>query len=308
MKILILGGNGFIGKNLCEYLRKQKQEVFSFDLTKPSKETEGIIYKEGDYFDTLILEEALRGMDVVVHAISLLTPSNSSEKYFWGYEREIVQLVRLCEMVAKQNQKLIFLSSGGTVYGEQSVQPIFEDASACPISHYGNVKLCMENTIRTFKRQSCLKAYIARIANPYGEGQDFHRGVGFIDAVVRNALQDIPIEIWGDGNNIRDYIYIGDVCKMLYALCKYEGVNDVFNLSTGIGTSQNQIVAYVSQRVGCVKVVYLDKRNVDVRTSILANNRILEIYDDQILSVEKGISNYIDYMKKHIKDNCGKGD
>lgn len=133
---------------------------------------------------------------------------------------------------------MIFLSSGGTVYGNQSIQPIREDALPKPINHYGNVKLCIENTIRTFNYQTHTKLLIARISNPYGPGQDFNRGVGFIDAALKKSIRKEKIEIWGDGTNVRDYIYIDDVCQMLIMLLEYEGEFDTFNLSSNIGTSK----------------------------------------------------------------------
>ena len=97
------------------------------------------------------------------------------------------------------------------MYGNQEIQPITEDALPRPINHYGNVKLCIENTIRTFNYQAHTKILIARISNPYGPGQDFNKGLGLLmqrsrkQSVVRN--RDL-----GDGNNVRDYIYIDDVC------------------------------------------------------------------------------------------------
>ena len=124
------------------------------------------------------------------------------------------------------------------MHGNQEIQPIVEDALPRPINHYGNVKLCIENTIRTFNYQAHTKILIARISNPYGPGQDFNKGVGFIDAAIKKTIRGEKIEIWGDGNNVRDYIYIDDVCRMLISLFNYQGNYDTFNISSNTGTSQ----------------------------------------------------------------------
>ncbi len=297
MKILILGGNGFIGSNIGRII-SENEEVYSFDLKIPDNKIEGVHYLEGDYFDLNVLKKVVNGMDVVIHAISLLNPSNSAEKYEIGYVKELPQLLNLCQILAEKKIKLIFLSSGGTVYGESDKQPISEKMSTNPINHYGSVKVCMENVIRTFVKQNGLMAYVARVSNPYGCGQDYRRGVGFIDAVVRNALNQDVIQVWGDGGNIRDYIYIDDVCNMIYSLCKYNGDIEVFNVSTGVGVSQNEIIAYVSQLLGKVQVEYISRRSVDARTTILNNTEIMKVYDKKITTIQDGIAQYIKYMRE----------
>lgn len=296
MKVGVLGGNGFIGSKFCSLIA-QYEEAISFDICEPSKKIKNIQYVVGDYFDLMSLEEIVKNADIIVHAISLLNPTNSNEKYFIGYSQEVVQLVHLCDFISRYNKKLVFLSSGGTVYGDSYHIAVKEDFATNPLNHYGSVKACMENIIRTFRHQVGLQACIARISNPYGEGQDFHKGVGFIDAVVRKGIQGDVIEIWGDGENIRDYIHIDDACRMLYALCKCEVTDDIYNISTGIGTSQNQIIAYVSHVLGPLNVVYKDRRLIDARISILDNSRICKLYMEPLIGIRDGIASYIDYLK-----------
>ena len=111
---------------------------------------------------------------------------------------------------------------------------------------------------------------VARISNPYGPGQDYHKGVGFIDAAIKRALANETIEIWGDGKVVRDYIYIDDVCKMLYKLIDYKGEYEVFNLSSNTGTSQNEIVDAIKKMEPKLEIKYLPARNVDAKKIILA--------------------------------------
>ena len=300
-KILVLGGNGFLGRNLCKYLADCGEKVYSFDMSMPEVADNRIEYIAGDFFDDYTMEETVKGMDVIYHAICTLNPGNSNEKCILGYERDFVQTAKLCSYLKDTECRMIFFSSGGTVYGNQEVQPITEDAVPVPINHYGNLKLCIENTMRTFNFQMKKNMLIARISNPYGPGQDYHKGVGFIDAAIKHTIAGETIEIWGDGNVVRDYIYIDDLCRMLYALIEYHGDIEVFNLSSNTGVSQNDIVDILKQIDPAVKVAYKPGRSVDAKKIILDNSRIRSICDFAMVSIEEGIKRYYDYIKQGTK-------
>lgn len=299
-KILVLGGNGFIGSNLCAYLADMGEEVYSFDMTRPKKTSQGVIYLEGDFFDDYTLAQVVKDKDVIYHAICTINPGNSNEKYIMGYERDFVQTVKLCSFIKDTDSRLIFLSSGGTIYGNQDVLPIRETAVPVPINHYGNLKLCIENTIRTFNFQTKKNMLVARISNPYGPGQDYHKGVGFIDAAVKRAIRGEAVEIWGDGSVVRDYIYITDVCRMLYALIGYQGEDEVFNLSSNTGTSQNEVLEAIRRLEPGLETVYLPSRNVDAHKIILDNTRILALTGDPLVTLGEGISNYYQYVRNSM--------
>ncbi len=296
--ILILGGNGFIGTNLCNKLVEEGNEVFSFDLCEPINLNENVNYICGDFFDFDVLKEVTKDKDIIFHAISTINPGNSNSQYMRGYTKDFIQTIKLCEIACEQESKLIFLSSGGTVYGDQIIQPIDEEVYPKPINHYGNIKLCIENTIKTFNIQNNTKFIIARISNPYGPGQDYNKGVGFIDAAIKRTINNEIIEVWGDGTIERDYIYIDNVCDMLVKLMSYDGKEEIFNLSSNRGVSINQVLE-IMKKVGLeVKVNYKQARSVDVHKIILNNKRIKDIYNEKILSVEEGIKKYYNYLMK----------
>lgn len=298
MKILILGGNGFIGKNLAKHLMNS-YEVISFDKEIPSNiDNKKIIYIKGDFFNDEDILPYLIECNIVIHAVSTINPGNSNEKYFLGYKMDFLQSIKLCEWSKQYNFRIIFLSSGGTVYGYKNIMPIKEEDLPVPINHYGNLKLCIENTIRTFNRQMGLHNTIARIANPYGPGQDYRRGVGFIDAALKRAINKQTIEIWGDGFVVRDYIYIQDVCKMLGALIEYDGSREIFNISSQKGVSQNEIIKILHQLVPDIRVEYLPSRTVDVPQIVLDNTNIMKIAKCNCRTIETGINEYYRFLKR----------
>lgn len=296
IKCLILGGNGFIGNNLSKYLVQQGCFVTSFDQVLPSIQNDGVNYVTGDFFEDDDLSNLVMEHDVIYHAISTINPGNSNERYMNGYGRDLVQTIKLCSWMKDSDKKLIFLSSGGTVYGNQEKQPIVEDTLPKPINHYGNVKLCIENALRIFHLQNRMNVRIARISNPYGPGQDYTKGVGFIDATLKKSLANQPIEIWGDGENIRDYIYIEDVCKLLYLLCVYEGEEIIFNISSGHGVSQNQIVESLRELGIDVQVQYVGGRSVDAKKIVLDNTKVCSISDISLIPLSEGIAKYYQYL------------
>lgn len=302
-KILIIGGNGFIGRNFLARLAKREDlDVYSFDLSMPANKIQGITYREGDFFDDHVLRNAIKDMDMIIHSLSTVNPGNSNDKYMQGYGRDFLQTVKLCGMLIEQKSNMIFLSSGGTVYGVQETQPIKEIALPVPINHYGSVKLCIESVIRTFNTQRHTKMRIARISNPFGPGQDYQKGVGFVDAAVKKMIRNEELEIWGDGETVRDYIYIEDVCKMLEALLDYEGDEEVFNISSNEGITQNKVVEILKTFNGNVNVVYKDARSVDVKRIVLDNSKIKELYHGKIRSFEEGLKEYYSYLYNQV--NC----
>ena len=296
-KYIVLGGNGFIGRNLCSYLADLGMEVTSFDRDVVVDGDSRVHFVQGDFFRDDFLRELICEYDVIFHAISTINPGNSNDIYMNGYGKDLVQTIKLCSWIKDMNKSMVFLSSGGTVYGNQEQQPITEQMLPLPINHYGNIKLCIENALRIFHIQNTMNIRIARIANPYGPGQDYTKGVGFVDAVMKRAMEHKVVEVWGDGENIRDYIYIKDVCYYLHRLAEYDGRESVFNISSGEGISHNQIIMYIRDLGMNVQVEYKATRSVDVRKMVLDNKKIRGICGTRLTPLKNGLESYYQYLK-----------
>lgn len=296
-RILILGGTGFLGSNMCRYLYTRGYEVYCFDLKYPMHRQKNIQYIKGDFFDEKELEKVVQDKECIIHAISTVQPGNSNEKYMRGYENDFIQTIKLCDMLVGKPVKMIFISSGGTVYGNHKEQPIREEILPRPINHYGNIKLSIENAMRTFNYQMNTHFIIARVSNPYGQGQDFQKGVGFIDAALKNTLNGKAIEIWGDGENVRDFVFVEDVCKMVECLIEYEGEEDTFNICSGTGVSQNEVIEIIRRMGFQPQVEYKEKRRVDVRAIILSDQKIRKLWKKNPIQLEQGMEIYRKYLE-----------
>lgn len=293
--ILVLGGRGFIGKNVCRKLVEGGEEVFSLDKEKEGHAV-GVNVVVADFFSDEVFKFIDRA-DIIIHSISTVSTSNADCLYLRGYEKDLIQTIKIFEYVSLKKKRLIFLSSGGTVYGDSAIIPIKEEACQTPINHYGVIKLCMEKSASVFNRKYGNNIICLRISNPYGPGQDFTKGIGFIDAVLKKSLNNETLTIWGDGNIIRDFIYIDDVADIIKFFCYYNGKETVINVGTGVGKSQKQIIEIIKKMGLGINVHYDAARTVDVKMNVLDCTRLKSIYPNDIKELEEGIKEYYEYIK-----------
>ena len=294
-KVIVFGGAGFIGRALCSVLAKYGAAVTAFDRDL-IPECETIRCIQGDFFDDAQLKSAVYDQDIIVHAICTINPGSSVDHYMRGYEKDFVQSAKLCDLAFRQGKRLLFLSSGGTVYGSKST-PLTEGDPKCPINHYGSLKLCIETMIQTFIHTGA-DFRIARIANAYGPGQDYRKGVGFIDAAIKKALTGESIEVWGDGSIIRDYIHIDDICHMLCDVLMYDGDEHTFNIGTGEGVSQQQIVEMVRDILVEAEVRYLPARAIDNHCLVLNIDRYCRCFSYRPRYVRQGLKEYVTWLEE----------
>ena len=269
MKYLVLGGKGFIGSHLVKALINDGHSVRVFDRNASESEemSENIEYISGDFTDIFAIAEALTGIDVVYHLISTTVPSTSNLDMVNDIETNLVSTLRLLKtMVSVGVNKIVFLSSGGTVYGNPKMNPIPETHPLNPICSYGIVKVAIEKYLFLFNQLHGVEYNILRVSNPYGANQQHYGVQGVIPTFLLKALRNEPITIWGDGTIERDYIYINDlVCASVKA--GKEMFNDVFNVGSGVLTSINEIINTIEEVSNLkLKLNNLPQRNFDVQS------------------------------------------
>ena len=268
--VLILGANGFIGRGLVERLAEYNVTAYDHRLPEDKGVRNNVIWVKGDYFKDDFLE-ITKGKDVIYHLISTTLPSGDTSELPSEIERNVIPTLRLLEaMVRNGVKKIIFASSAGTVYGStnhvNSIDTLFN-----PECSYGVQKAVQETYIKFYAKKYGFNHIIARISNPYGAGQDPKRKQGVIPIFVRNLYQDKPIDVFGDGEGLRDYIYIDDALDALVKMCTYEGKKNVFHVALGMSFSVNYVVHLIETVNGkkFCKINHLPERGFDVRYNIL---------------------------------------
>jgi len=275
---LVLGAGGFIGWNHIQRLRSDGAAIIALDI-RPAPEDcpADVEWVEAGLNDRDILADLVKRADTVFHLAASSTPASANADPAGDVENSVLPALGLLDMLTESSARLVFVSSGGTVYGPEAEVPTPETAQTDPINAYGVGKLAIEKYIAINRRQRDLDAIVLRVANPYGPFQNPMRGQGAIAAFLYRALNEEAIEIWGTGEVIRDYVYIGDVAAALSAAATYDGSHTLFNIGGGGGLSLNDIVKRIEPLFSePLRIERKPGRALDVPASILDISRASE--------------------------------
>lgn len=301
MNVLVLGGNGFIGSHVCEQLSARGEHHVRVYARQPARYDVSAEWFIGDFRDSAKLAEALTGMDVVVHCVSSTVPATSSADPVSDIQANLVGTVVLLGLMQEAGvRRLIYLSSGGTVYGNPRTSPVPETHPLDPISSYGAVKVAVEKFIGVAQHAWGLRPIIFRPSNPYGERQG-HGGVqGLIATVLQNAMRSIPTNIYGDGSSVRDYIHVKDLAALIVSGIESE-VCGVFNAGSGQGHSVSQIMRIVEATTGlAVPVRRLEARSFDVKEVVLDNRAARTAFGwEPETPIAVGVRSYFQWLVAH---------
>lgn len=275
MNCVILGGGGFLGYHLCRALAAAGHRVRIFD--RPNLErfslpdnADRVEWTEGDFVNQEDLETAVAGCDIIYHLVSTTLPKSSNDNPIYDIETNVIGSLRLLDLLKKKNKKIIFISSGGTVYGIPEEVPIKESHPTQPLCSYGIAKVTIEKYLYLYHRLHKLDYCIFRLANPFGERQKVTAAQGVITVFLHKALHDQPIEIWGDGTVVRDYLYVEDAIAPLVKAITYRGDCRIFNVGSGEGKSLNEVLAAIGTLLGKrVRCTYTPSRTFDVPSNVL---------------------------------------
>jgi UDP-glucose 4-epimerase len=304
---LVLGGTGFIGSHLVDALAADGHFVrvlarpASANVAQrwPNPRVELVI---GDFNDRDTIERVVRGCDVVFHLVSTTLPKSSNENPLFDLSSNVGGTIQLLDAVRKHGvRKVVFASSGGTIYGRTHVSPIPEDHATDPTCSHGIGKLAIEKYLQLYKELHGIDYCSLRIANPYGEGQRTEKAQGAIGVLLERVLNGRPFEIWGDGSVVRDYIHVSDVVRALIAgAAATETASKVFNIGTGRGTSLSELVDVVERAIGRrAQRIYLPARGFDISENVLDTVRATEELGwTASVSLDDGIRRTIEWRQE----------
>jgi UDP-glucose 4-epimerase len=272
---LVLGGGGFIGTHLCRALAAAGARVTGFGRQPCYPDAlRGIPFLVAEFADREALAQAVAGRDYVFHLLGGTTPDSSNRDPAADLAENTLATLRLLEAcVAGGGPKVVFASSGGTVYGIPGRIPIREDAPTDPISAYGVSKLAVEKYLRVYHHLHALPYVVLRLANPFGPWQRPGRGQGVVATLLQRALRGEPLEIWGDGRVVRDFLYAEDAVAALVAAAPYPGPHRVLNVGSGVGRSVGEVAGDIARLLGRraaqVAAVHGPARPADVPVNVL---------------------------------------
>lgn len=297
MKTVILGAAGFIGTNLALKLAEneenkiivvdEKLEYFDDCLNHDNVERKAIP------FHSLAEHESLfRETDIIYHLVSTNTPTSSNKEIASEITENISITISVLEQCVKfHTKKVVFLSSGGTVYGMVKGFPIDETCVTNPITTYGIQKLTIEKLLYLYNYVHGLDYAIIRLSNPYGPYQRPNGRLGAVTTFTYKAMKGEEVVVYGDGTVVRDYIFISDAIAGIIKIAESDTYEKVYNLGSGKGISINELLEQIRKSINIdFPIKYIEKRSVDVPINYLDVSKYESRFGQaQTVSLEEGI-------------------
>jgi UDP-glucose 4-epimerase len=295
MSETLVVGCGFLGSHVVQELIAEGRPPVVLTRSRPADEIVEAIGESrlhlGDAADVGTVELALDGVTQVAFCAGGLLPAAAerdpelARQLSFGPVRTMLEILR-----GHPEVSFGYLSSGGTVYGDPVRLPAREEDPTVPISSYGELHLACEQEIERERLEHGLRSRILRCSTVYGEYQQPDRGQGVIATFLSRIERGEPIELYGDGSTIRDYIYAGDAARALIALLDAEGGPPVVNVGAGRGTSLIEVLGLVEQEVGREpQIVKHGERGFEVHQIVLDTTALHDLVDLSVTPLEEGI-------------------
>ncbi len=308
-RALVVGGNGFIGAHLVQKLVDTGWNVtilHKYEQPRYSNMPTAVRFLRGDLTQESLLVEAVEGQDVVFHLLWTTTAIHevANRDPAADVQANLVPTIHLMEACrAAGVGRLVFTSSGGTVYGRTQIAPIPEDHPNHPITAYGVSKLAVEKYLQMMKHLHDLDFAIFRPSVPYGPYQNPLARQGAVAVFLYRVAKGMPLAIWGDGTVTRDYFYISDLVEaLILGGTQALSSQPVFNLGGSEEVSLNQLIALVEETVGREAIVdYQPARDFDAPRVLLDTTRAQTVlgWQPKVL-MKDGLAKTWEWMKATI--------
>jgi UDP-glucose 4-epimerase len=269
---LVVGGNGFMGTHLVDRLLESGHSVRIYGRSPNRFRTvpRRAEYVEGELGNYGLIREAIEGMEVVYHLACTTLPKTSNDDPIYDVRSNLIDTIQLLEACVEVGVRRVVFASSVGVYGLPETLPIDEDHPTNPISSYAISKLAIEKYLGLFHYLYGLDYIALRISNPYGPYQNPTGQQGVVSIFLHRLYMGQPLMVWGDGNTLRDYLYISDLVDALERAAEVEPRERVLNIGSGHGISINELLELIAEVVGEQPTVkYLPARALDIPASVL---------------------------------------
>lgn len=277
--VVVLGGSGFVGRSLCPALASAGHRVFSISRSPLVNRNPEVNYIDCNFDNIYQLGEIYQQADYIFHLACDTTPATSSQQSSLEVTANLLPSLRLLEYLEHQcSATLVYVSSGGTIYGEAGNAPCSERSAISPISYYGASKASLELFLHAYCLQTGNPVVVLRPSNIYGPGQLAKQQFGFVPTLLNAIREEREFFLLGDGGHIRDFLFIDDFVSLCLALIggpsKSAGECAVYNAGSGEGVALADIIAMAERITGKqVQLEYRPARKVDVRTIIIESSK-----------------------------------
>ncbi len=299
--ILVTGGAGFIGSHIVDKLIENTHDVIILDnLTTGNKNN---INPKAEFVNADIRDKDLnekinfKDVEVIIHQAAQINVRSSVENPMHDANINVLGTINILEMMRKYDiNKIVFASSGGAVYGEPNYLPVDEDHPITPLSPYGLSKYVGEEYIKLYNRLYGIEYAILRYSNVYGERQDPRGEAGVISIFIDKMLKNQSPIIFGDGNQTRDFVYVGDVAKANLMALNWK--NEVVNIGTGKETSVNELYKIIANELNYKNEPIYDKpREGEVYRIFLDIKKAQNLGWIPDVDLKEGIKKVINWMR-----------
>ena len=304
-RVVVLGGLGFIGSHLSRSLNKHGYAVRIFDRPGVSRELikdceRDVEIVAGDISQPQEVIDALESAAILINLVHTTVPGSSMKDPVHDIVSNVAGTVRWLQRLGETSlRKIVYFSSGGTVYGKPEQVPIPEDHPTNPLNSYGITKLALEKYTAMYASSFGIDHCVVRPSNVYGPGQRLVHGQGVIGIMADRALRGEVLELWGSGTDQRDYLFIDDLVSAILRLLGYTGPLNIFNVSSGTGHSVLDVISVLQAQLDhSPEVKHLPGRGFDVPVNILDSSRLQAATGWQPkISFEEGIRRTIEWLK-----------
>ena len=279
MRILVTGGAGFIGSHTVDHLLAEGVEVVVLDNLRSGRlenikqhvNKRNFRFVRGDIRDPHLVRDLVSDVDAIIHLAALVSVPESIKDPALTYAINVNGTLNLLKASVDFGIKRFVYASSCAVYGDAENLPIKEDYPPKPLSPYASSKLTAEDYVQKYNRNFGLETVCLRYFNVYGPRQIYSDYSGVITRFINRLTNGLPLVIFGDGEQTRDFVYVTDVAEAnILALKHAKAIGEIFNIGSGVATSVNQLANMLLEFAGkrSLETVHSEPRKGDIRHSV----------------------------------------